>query len=109
MSASLQTKQLLIDEQRSENDKLLSSLMPEPEARRYREGEENISAHDRDVTVIYAQLLGFDEFSRPLPSDESVAMLNSLVERVRVHLAETDGADEVLIETVSAGPIGGRP
>ena len=39
MSASLQTKQELIDAQRKENDELLSSLMPETEARRYREGE----------------------------------------------------------------------
>jgi class 3 adenylate cyclase len=80
MSASLQTKQQLIDEQRRENDELLASLMPEPVARRYREGEENISTHYRDVSVIYAQLLGFDEFSRSMPTERSVAMLNSLVE-----------------------------
>jgi class 3 adenylate cyclase len=80
MSASLQTKQELIDAQRQENDELLSSLMPETEARRYREGESNISTQHRDVSVIYAQLLGFDEFSRSLPSEQSVAMLNALVE-----------------------------
>ncbi len=79
MSASLQTKQLLIEAQREENDELLKSLMPETVARRYREGEENISTQHRDVSVIYAQLLGFDEFSRSLPSEESVSMLNSIV------------------------------
>jgi class 3 adenylate cyclase len=80
MSASLQTKQQLIDAQRHENDELLKSLMPEPVARRYREGEENISTEHRDVSVIYAQLLGFDDFSRTMRSEESVSMLNSLVE-----------------------------
>ena len=80
MSASLLTKQKLIDAQREENDELLKSLMPEPVARRYREGEENISTVHRDVTVIYAQILGFDEYSRELPSEQSVSMLNSLVE-----------------------------
>jgi class 3 adenylate cyclase len=80
MSSSLQTKQQLIDTQRHENDELLKSLMPETVARRYREGEENISTQHRDVSVIYAQLLGFDEFSRSLPSEQSVSMLNSLVE-----------------------------
>ena len=80
MSASLQTKQQLIEEQRKENDELLNSLMPETVARRYREGETNISTEHRDVSVIYAQLLGFDEFSRPLASEESVLMLNTLVE-----------------------------
>lgn len=80
MSTSLQTKQALIETQRRENDELLKSLMPEPVARRYRDGEENISTEHRDVSVIYVQLLGFDEFSRALTSEESVAMLNSLVE-----------------------------
>ncbi len=80
MSASLQTKQQLIDAQRNENDELLKSLMPETVARRYREGEENISTQHRDVSVIYAQLLGFDDFSRRMSSDQSVSMLNSIVE-----------------------------
>ncbi|MCH9735444.1 MAG: adenylate/guanylate cyclase domain-containing protein [Actinomycetia bacterium] len=80
MSASLKTKQLLIDDQRLENDQLLGALMPEPVARRYREGEENISTQHRDVSVIYVQFLGFDEFSRTLASEQSVSILNALVE-----------------------------
>ena len=80
MSASLKTKQLLIDDQRLENDQLLGALMPEPVARRYREGEENISTQHRDVSVIYVQFLGFDEFSRTLASEKSVSILNALVE-----------------------------
>ncbi len=80
MSTSLQTKQNLIDEQRRENDELLSSLMPEPVARRYREGEEKISTEHRDVSVIYAQLLGFDDIARGQSTDDSVTLLNTLVE-----------------------------
>jgi len=94
MSASLQTKQQLIEEQRRENDQLLSTLMPEPVARRYRDGEENISTQHRDVSVIYAQVLGFDEISRALPSEESVSMLNSLVEAFS-GAAERHGVEEV--------------
>jgi class 3 adenylate cyclase len=94
MSASLQTKQLLIDEQRRENDQLLSTLMPEPEARRFREGEENISTQHRDVSVIYAQFLGFDEFSRSLPSEQSVSILNSIVEAFD-GAAERHGVEQV--------------
>lgn len=94
MSASLQTKQLLIDEQRRENDQLLTSLMPEPVARRYREGEENISSQHRDVSVIYAQLLGFDDFARTLAADRSVPMLNSLVEAFD-GAAERHGVEKV--------------
>ena len=94
MSASLQTKQQLIDEQRRENDELLSSLMPETEARRYRDGEENISTEYRDVSVVYAQLLGFDDFARSLPAGESVATLNSLVGAFD-GAAERHGVDQV--------------
>ena len=94
MSASLQTKQQLIDEQQRENDELLSSLMPEAEARRYREGEENVSTRHRDVSVIYAQLMGFDEFARSLPADQSVGVLNSLVEAFDA-AAERHGVEQV--------------
>ncbi|AQT82817.1 hypothetical protein B1R94_14040 [Mycolicibacterium litorale] len=94
MSASLHTKQQLIEDQRRENDELLATLMPEPVARRYRDGEENISTHYRDVSVIYAQLLGFDDYSRSMPTAESVAMLNSLVEAFD-EAAERHGVERV--------------
>jgi len=94
MSASLQTKQQLIDEQQRENDELLSSLMPEAEARRYRDGEENVSSRHRDVSVIYAQLMGFDEFARSLPADQSVGVLNTLVESFDA-AAERHGVEQV--------------
>ncbi len=80
MSDSLKTKQALIDEQRRENDELLASLMPESVARRYRGGEQTISSDHRDVSVIYAELLNYRDFSRSLASDESVRLLNTLVE-----------------------------
>lgn len=94
MSASLQTKQELIDAQRKENDKLLASLMPEAVADRYREGEANISTQHRDVSVIYAQLIGFDEFSRSLDSEQSVTMLNAVAEAI------DDAADRHGVEKV---------
>jgi class 3 adenylate cyclase len=68
--------------------------MPEPEARRYREGEENISTQHRDVSVIYAQFLGFDEFSRSLASEQSVSMLNSIVQAFD-GAAERHGVEQV--------------
>jgi class 3 adenylate cyclase len=94
MSNSLQTKQMLIDEQSRENDALLASLMPETVARRYREGEENISTQHRDVSVIYSQMLGFDDFSRSLPSEESVVLLTSLVAAFD-DAAERHGVEQV--------------
>lgn len=80
LSASLRTKQELIDEQRRENDELLASLMPESVARRFRDGEKTISGDYRDVSVVYAELLNFKEFAESLSSEESVRLLNTLIE-----------------------------
>ena len=82
MSQTLAVKQELIDEQRKEIDDLLGSLMPEPLAQRYREGEENISGDYRDVSVIYAELVGFDAFARSTSADEAVGLLNSVIEGI---------------------------
>jgi class 3 adenylate cyclase len=94
MSNTLQIKQELIDEQRRENDRLLANLMPEALARRYREGEETISSDYRDVSVIYAELVGFDEFSRSTSSDDSVGLLNSIIEGID-EAAERHGIERV--------------
>ncbi|WP_235892848.1 adenylate/guanylate cyclase domain-containing protein [Mycolicibacterium hodleri] len=94
MSNALEVKQELLDEQRRENDELLASLMPETVARRYREGEETISSDFRDVTVIYAELVGFDAFSRATSSDDSVGLLNSIIEGID-EAAERHGIERV--------------
>ena len=78
MARSLRTKQELLDDQQRENDRLLLSLMPEALARRYREGEETIAEDHRDVSVIFADLVGFDEFSADLSSAAALALLNGL-------------------------------
>lgn len=94
MSNALEVKQELLDEQRRENDQLLASLMPETVARRYREGEETISSDYRDVSVIYAELVGFDAFSRTASSDDSVGLLNSIIEGID-EAAERHGIERV--------------
>lgn len=94
MSTALNVKQKLIDEQRAEYDQLLASLMPETVARRYREGEETISSDNRDVSVIYAELVGFDQFSRATSSDESVGLLNTIIEGID-EAAERHGIERV--------------
>lgn len=79
MSRNLAIKEDLLTEQRRENDRLLLSLMPEPVVARYREGEETIAQDHQDVTVIFADLVGFEDFAADLTSDESLAVVNRLV------------------------------
>jgi methyl-accepting chemotaxis protein len=95
MSRSLRTKQELLEEQQAENDRLLLTLMPEAVANRYRQGEETISLDHQDVSVVYADIVGFDALSSQLPSEQSLALLNELVrsgtERCLVHQCRTGG------------------
>lgn len=88
MSRNLQIKEDLLTEQRKENDRLLGSLMPEPVAQRYREGEQIAQEH-HDVTVIFADIIGLDEISNRLPGHELVGIVDELIQ-------ELDSAAEAL-------------
>ncbi len=79
MSRSLGEKEEQLNEQRKENERLLLLLMPEPVAQRYREGEETIAQDHDDVTVIFADLVGFDELCAELSSTDELAVLNELL------------------------------
>lgn len=79
MSRSLQVKQELIDEQRAESDRLLLTLMPEKIARKYREGEETIAENHSDVAVIYADVIGLDEFTASLAPEREIELINDLM------------------------------
>ena len=79
MSRNLAIKEDLLNEQRRENDRIMLSLMPEQVVARYREGEETIAQDHQDVTVIFADIVGLDELSAGLTSDESLAIVNRLV------------------------------
>ncbi len=79
MSRNLAIKDELLTEQRRENDRLLLSLMPEPVAQRYREGEETIAQDHQNVTVIFADIVGLDELTSELTSDQQLAIVNKLV------------------------------
>ncbi|BDZ51685.1 adenylate/guanylate cyclase domain-containing protein [Frondihabitans sucicola] len=78
MNRSLKLKQDLLDEQKAENDRLLLTLMPAEVARRYKEGEETIAEDHTDVSVSFADVVGFDEFARTKASGESLLLLNGL-------------------------------
>jgi class 3 adenylate cyclase len=79
MSRNLGIKEDLLNEQRRENDRIMLSLMPEQVVARYRGGEETIALDHQDVTVIFADIVGLDELSEGLTSDESLAIVNKLL------------------------------
>lgn len=81
MSRSLQVKAELIEQQQVESERLLRALMPEPVIQRYRDGDQTIAEDHLDVSVLYADIVGFDAFSRDKGSEDTLAMLNELVKQ----------------------------
>ncbi|WP_099041910.1 adenylate/guanylate cyclase domain-containing protein [Mycobacterium neglectum] len=94
MSRNLTIKEELLAEQRRENDRLMLSLMPEPLVQRYREGEETIAQDHRDVTVIFADVVGLDALSSELNSDELLTIVNKLTRQFDA-AAENLGVEQV--------------
>ena len=79
MASSLRIKQELIEEQQAENEKLLHTLMPESVATRYKQGDEAISEAYENVSVVFAELVGFDDHARGLSAEQEIGQLNTLM------------------------------
>ena len=94
MSRNLAVKDQLLEEQRTENDQLLRSLMPESVVEKYREGHEAIAEEHQDATVIFADFIGLDELSADVSPEESVGVVNKLVKRFDA-AAESLGVERV--------------
>jgi class 3 adenylate cyclase len=82
MSRNLGIKEDLLNEQRRENDRLLSLLMPEHVVERYRQGEEIIALDHQDVSVIFADIVGLDRLQAELTSEESLTIVNELARQM---------------------------
>lgn len=94
MSRSLQVKEELLAQQQAENERLLLSLMPEPLARKYREGQRTIAFDHQEVTVMFADIVGFEAFSRGKTSEAALEHLNEIIR------AFDEAADRLGIERV---------
>ncbi|GAB3603787.1 adenylate/guanylate cyclase domain-containing protein [Microbacterium aureliae] len=94
MSRSLQVKSGLIDEQERANERLILSFMPEGMAARYKHGDDAITQDSDDVTVVFADIVGFEELALTMSSEEAVARLNDLI-RSFDEAAERHGVERV--------------
>jgi class 3 adenylate cyclase len=94
MSRSLQVKSQLIEEQEKANEQLILSFMPEGMADRYKHGDDAITQDSDDVTVVFADIVGFEELALTMSSEEAVARLNDLV-RSFDEAAERHGVERV--------------
>lgn len=94
MSASLRSKQDLLEAQQQENEALLRTMMPESVMTRYRGGETGIADEHQDVTVVLADVEGFDEFASSKTTDEALTLLEGLSRSVS-EVARSTGVEKV--------------
>lgn len=94
MASSLRIKQDLIEEQQRENEKLLHTLMPESVATKYKQGDEAITEAHENVSVVFAELVGFDDLAREVGAEQEISLLNTLM-RGFDEAAEKAGVEKV--------------
>ncbi|ACQ78490.1 adenylate/guanylate cyclase with integral membrane sensor [Beutenbergia cavernae DSM 12333] len=94
MATSLRTKQELLEAEQAEKDRILLSLMPPAVAEQVKGGEETIAQDFQDVSVVFADLVGFAGFTSGMDSHAALEHLNELV-RAFDEAAERTGVEKV--------------
>jgi class 3 adenylate cyclase len=104
MAGSLDEKDRVIGQKIEENNKLLLNILPEPVAKRFQGGEQDIADSFPNVTVIYAEIVRFGDFSQDIPPDRTVGILNELIgafdetaEQYGVEKLKTVGASYIAV------------
>lgn len=75
----LQQARSALRQEQERSERLLLNMLPESIAQRLKDGEEVIADRLGEVTIVFADLVGFTPMSEHLPATEVVAVLNDLV------------------------------
>jgi len=81
MVDEIRAKNEVIDQKNRENEELLLNVLPVPIANRLRGGERRIADGFSEVTVAFADLVGFTAMSSEMPPSDLVTLLNGLFTR----------------------------
>ena len=81
MVEDLREKDVAIQNKNRENEELLLNVLPAPIANRLRGGEAAIADGFAEVTVAFADLVGFTELTSEMPPHDVVTLLNGLFSR----------------------------
>lgn len=88
MIDDINQKNVVIETKNRENEELLLNVLPAPIANRLRGGEKGIADGFAEVTVAFADLVGFTALSSEMPPAEVVTLLNGLFTRFDVAAQE---------------------
>lgn len=72
---------LTMDRLRRENEELLLNILPAPIADRLKSGDEHIADNFIEVTVLFADIVGFTQLAASMPAQAVVEVLNDLFTR----------------------------
>lgn len=79
MTRSLRLKGEQLEQKVRENEELLLNILPAPAAERMRTEGSSLTQSFADVTVLFADILGFDDLQDRLGDDRALELLNDLV------------------------------
>jgi class 3 adenylate cyclase len=94
MSASIETQKQKLEQQVHENLELLHSILPASAVAQRREGDERASREFADVSVLFAEILGMEEFSARAGESKALALLGDLIAAFD-EAAEKSGIEKV--------------
>ena len=81
MVDDISAKSAVIEAKNRENEQLLLNVLPAPIANRLREGEQGIADGFAEVTVAFADIVGFTAFTSDMAPHDVVTLLNGLFTR----------------------------
>jgi len=92
----------------AENERLLLNILPGPIAQRLRDGEQIIADRHEDLSLIFADIVGFTQMSGNLPPERVIDLLDDLF-RSLDELVETYGLEKIKTIGDAYMAVGGLP
>lgn len=94
LRAALEQQHELLAQEQGRSERLLLNVLPAPIARRLKDDPAGIADGYADVTVMFADLIGFTRMSEELPPKDMVALLNRIFSWFD-ELAERHGLEKI--------------
>ncbi len=106
--AELQLEKEMLQIEKEKSERLLLNILPRPIADRLKGGEKTIADNYHSVTVLFADLVGFTQFSSQTEASELVNLLNQIFTAFD-RLVEKHGLEKIKTIGDSYMVVGGLP
>lgn len=104
----LQYEKELLQHEKEKSERLLLNILPRPIAERLKQGERTIADSHAEVTVLFADLVGFTQLSSKTAPQDLVELLNEVFTQFD-HLAEKNGLEKIKTIGDNYMLVGGLP